>query len=258
MNDVAEIKLGKHLGVVDDRRTFMASAIMIDEVRVPPRHRVGGQLKSVPLFGNDRYGDCVFASQCHAIVTMERSASQRELPLSEEDALSAYGLVTGFRREDPSTDNGAYELDGLNNWRQRGLGREKDATTHVLKAFAAVDWTDRSEACMAHYVFGGLKICAGLPLSAADQVRNGQAWDVVEGPRSRWGSWGGHSMYSFAYDEEGLIVWTWGEEQKMTWEWVDAYVDESYALVSEDYFRRAGKTPQGFDADKLDRLLRGL
>lgn len=247
--------LGKKLGVVHDRRTFMAAAILqADDVRVPKHHRVGGQLQSVPTFGNDRYGDCVFASEGHAIVTHERASSQHELPLNDEQILVAYSLVTGFRREDPSTDNGAYEIDGLNNWRQRGLGVERDYSHHMLKAFAAVEWTNHEQVKLAHYVFGGVKVCAGLPLAAQDQ----DVWDVSEGARAEWGSWGGHSMYSFAYDEEGLEVWTWGRPQKMTWAWVDKYVDESYALITEDYFRRAGKTPQGFDADKLDQMLRAL
>jgi hypothetical protein len=111
---------------------------------------------------------------------------------------------------------------------------------------------------MAHYVFGGLKVCAGLPLSAADQIDRGQPWDVTEGSRAAFGSWGGHSMFSFAYGRDDLWVWTWGRQQKMSWAFVDKYVDEVYAVISEDYFYRSQRTPQGFDTDALDRMLAAL
>lgn len=272
--DVEQVRLGKKLGVVEDRRTFLAAQILQpDEVTVPSRHRVGGQLRSVPVFGNDRLGDCTQASIGHAIVTMERSSSQHELPLTEQDVIEAYQRVGGYVPGRPDTDNGAYELDSMNHWRQTGLGLERDQTAHKIAAFVRVDHTNPVEVLLAHYVFGGLKVCAGLPLSAADQMRQGQPWDVATGSRAQFGSWGGHSMYSHAYDRDltgqpsgqyrlsgldGVAVWTWGREQWMTWAWWAAYVDEVYAVVSEDFFRKGGRTPQGFDVDRLRSMLSRL
>jgi hypothetical protein len=80
----------------------------------------------------------------------------------------------------------------------------------------------------------------------------------VEGPRAAFGSWGGHSMFSHAYSHRVLWVWTWGRLQPMTWAFVDKYVDEAYAVISEDYFYRSQRTPQGFDTDALDRMLAAL
>jgi hypothetical protein len=272
--DAEQVRLGKKLGVVEDRRTFMAAAVLRpDEVTVPDRHRIAGGLRTVPVFANDRLGDCTQASIGHAIVTMERSSSQRELPLTDQDIIEAYQRVGGYVPGRPDTDNGAYELDSMNHWRQVGLGRERDQTAHRIAAFVRVDHTDPSEVLTAHYVFGGLKVCAGLPLSASDQMRQGLPWDVTTGPRAKWGSWGGHSMYSAAYDRDlrdrpsarsrlsgldGVAVWTWGREQWMTWAWWASYVDETYAVVSEDYFRKGGRTPQGFDAERLADMLRRL
>lgn len=254
-----DVKLGKKLGVVHDRRTLMAKAILAsDDVRVPQAHRLAKSLKRVPMFANDEFGDCVFASQGHAIVTWEKASSQRDLAVSTEDILQEYTDVTGFRPDNPSSDNGAYELDGLNNFRQNGIGRQKDGSPHKIYAFAAVEWTNHEEVKLASYVFGGVKVCAGLPLAASDQLRRGQDWDVTEGTRARWGSWGGHSLYSYGYNPYGLYLWTWGKSQFATWAWVDKYVDESYALVSPDYIRKGGTTPQGFDRLKLDRFLASL
>jgi hypothetical protein len=262
MSQETPFALGKKLGVVQDRRTFrMAELLDVAAMpTVPPKHRVGGKLTSVPMFANDDYGCCTRASQAHAAVTQERSSSQRELPISDDQVLEAYERVSRFRRDGSGVDEGAYELDALNDWRKNGIGLEKDSTPHKIYAFAAVDWRDLRRTVAAHYAFGGLKVCAGLPLTAADQSRAGKDWDLVHGtPRNRWGSWGGHSMYSHAYDlRRGIAVWTWGREQWMSWPWVHAYVDETYAVISEDYIRRGGTTPQGFNRQRLDELLSAL
>jgi hypothetical protein len=258
--DPESVRLGKHLGVVHDPRTFPVRAL-IDTVSLPavPReHRIGGSLSSVPVFANDARGDCTQASKGHAVVTMERSSGQRDVALTDQDIIDAYARVGGYVPGDPATDNGAYELDSLNDWRTVGIGIEHDGTAHKIAGFAAVTWTDRVEVRQAHYVFNGLKVCAALPLSAADQLRAGQPWDVTEGPRARFGSWGGHSMYSFGWEAEGLLGWSWGMPVLMTWAWIDKYVDEMYAVVSEDAYRKSGRTYQGFDSAALDRMLRTL
>jgi hypothetical protein len=258
--DVSSLKLGKRLGVVEDPRTLMAGDVLrAEDVRVPETHAVGGHLERVPMFLNDRLGSCTQASKGHGVITFERSSSQRgELQLTDADIEAAYSRVGGYVPGRPETDNGAYELDSLKDWRKNGLGRERDGTPHTIYAFVRVDHTDHQEVRLAHYVFGGLKVCAALPLSAADQIRAGALWDVTSGYRAEAGSWGGHSMYSFAYNRASAAVWTWGEPQWMTWAWWDAYVDEVYAVISEDYVRRGGKTPQGFDVDALNRMLARL
>jgi hypothetical protein len=253
--DPAAVRLGKKPGVVHDRRTIAAEAILAspDEIKVLPAHRIARNLHQVPMFANDTYGDCTVASQGHRIVAMENSSGQREVQLTTGELLSAYSAITGFRADDPATDNGAYELDVLNYVRQVGLGRERDGTSHTIGAFAAVDWTDHHEFAQAHYVFGGLKVCAGLPISAQRQ----EVWDVTEGADARFGSWGGHSTYCVGYDRDGILLYTWGAEKRATWAWVDKYVDECYLTVSEDYFRGA-KTPQGFSIDSLLYELRAI
>jgi hypothetical protein len=257
-----ERRLGKKLGVVHDPRTLRAARILdAPAVRAPADHRIARPLHGVPMFANDRFGDCTCASQAHRIVTQERSSQQaRTITLTDDDVLAAYAAVTGFRPDDPSTDNGAYELDVLNFMRKTGMGREKDGSPHTIGAFAAVDWRNHDEFEAAHYAFGGLKVCAALPRTA--QPQTGGVWKVEGNPKhdpaSRPGSWGGHSMYSFAYNRTGPVVWTWGNEQQMTWEWADTYVDECYALISEDYLRGSGHTPQGLDLVMLTDYLATL
>lgn len=261
MTDIQNLCLGKKLGVVHDRRTLKASTILEPKrVNVPKTHRIAKGLTNVPMYGNDRAGDCTVASQAHRVDTQERSSSQNEIKLTTQQVFRAYQDVSGWDGVPGSpSDQGAYELDVLNYMRHVGLGLEKDGTPHTIYAFAAVQWQDIDQFKLAHYVFGGLKICAGLPLTAADQMDRGEAWDVVPSSwRANWGTWGGHSMYSRGFNDQGVWVWTWGREQFMTWRWIYAYVDECYCVISEDYVRRGGTTPQGLNVEALNGYLQSL
>jgi hypothetical protein len=58
-----------------------------------------------------------------------------------------------------------------------------------------------------------------------------------------------------AQDDPAIVA---PRPQPMSWAFVDKYVDEVYAVISEDYFYRSQRTPQGFDTDALDRMLAAL
>ncbi len=108
-------------------------------------------------------------------------------------------------------------------------------------------------------MFGGLYLGLGLPLTAIGQ----RVWSVVAGdPRTNpsmqpW-SWGGHAVEVVAYDEHGLTCVTWGALQRMTWAFFDAYCDEAFAILSDDWADDAGKTPTGFDMAALREDLAAL
>jgi hypothetical protein len=256
-------KLGKRLGVVNDPRTIQAVQILdVPAVKTPADHRIAHTLSTVPVFGNDRIGDCTCASQGHRIVSQETSSGQHDhATLSDDDVIAVYSAVAGYDPATGANDNGAYELDVLNYMRKTGMGHQKDGTPHTIGAFAKVDLTDRETIAASHYVFGGIKLCAALPITAEQQLDAGEDWTVVAGggSDSEPGSWGGHSMYSVGYDHKrGILVWTWGREQWMSWEWAAQYGDEAYALISNDYLRGSGKTPQGFDQTALNALLKRI
>lgn len=256
-------KTGKKLGVVIDPRTIQtADIISTSDVHAPGSHRIAHTLTEVPVFGNADFSDCTCASQGHRIVSQETSSGQHDhATLSDDDVLDVYAAVTGSDPRTGGADNGAYELDVLNYMRKHGMGRQKDGTPHTIGAFAKVRLTDREDVATSHYVFGGIKVCAALPVTAEKQLDAGEDWTVVKngGSDSEPGSWGGHSMYSVGYDaKRGVLVWTWGKLQWMSWEWLAQYGDESYAAISNDYLRGTLKTPQGFDLAALTALLKKI
>lgn len=260
MIDPSSVQLGKKAGVVEDPRTLKLASVLIPEdlPAVRPRWRIAVKLHSWPMFANDRYGCCVFATHGHRVMSQEWSSGRRDkLPVSVEDVLAFYSEVTGFDRNRPETDNGAYLIDALRRLRTVGFGLEADGTAHTIAAYARVgDVGKTDEFRRAAHLFGGMMLGLALPTRAQSQ----SVWDdagtatYVDQPYS----WGGHSVDMIGYDATGVTLVTWGREQRATWRWVERYVDEAWVVVSEDFINRKGRTPQGLDVDRLTRYLGSL
>lgn len=252
----ADLKLGKRLGVVHDRRTIHF-ADLLTGLPEPPARVTTGQGEPIRMYANDRYGDCTCASMAHGIDLHERATKQHEAQLTDEDVLAFYSLVTGFDPDDPSTDNGAYLLDVCNAMRHQGLGRQHDGSPHTIAAFARVNTSIPKHVQAAAYMFGGLYVGAGLPLSAQDQLDATERWMVTDSSRARFGSWGGHAMWLPGFNSNYVTLTTWGRRQKASWQWFSTYVNEAYVVITDDYLT-ADRTPRGFDVAALTRALDAL
>jgi hypothetical protein len=49
----------------------------------------------------------------------------------------------------------------------------------------------------------------------------------------------GHCIPAVSYDADNLYVVTWGEIKPMSWAFYDAYADEAYAMISQDFIGHA-------------------
>ena len=78
----------------------------------------------------------------------------------------------------------------------------------------------------------------------------GRISDVI-GPNAKPGSWGGHYVFVPGYTAAGPVCVTWGRKQQMTWDWLDKYCDEAYAIF--DAKNTAKKSVINFA--KLDALI---
>ena len=107
---------------------------------------------------------------------------------------------------------------------------------------------------MHHYLKGYLSLA--LPISAQKQVADGEVWDIVSGPDSQPGSWGGHQVFGLAYDYLGLACVTWGKRQAMTWAFLDAYCVLAVGVVDDRDKWLGADSP--VDVDKLDSYLMEL
>jgi hypothetical protein len=259
MIDMAAVQLGKRAGVVEDPRHFMLADLLVpgELPPLPDRWRIAEKLRSWPMFRNDELGDCTAASLAgHRIAAQEWSSGRRDkLPVTDADVVGFYASYSGFIEGRPETDQGAYLVDALKAAQHRGIGREADGTPHTIGAYARVSEPGSTLFRRAAHLFGGLYLGLALPVTASRQ----DVWKLT--PQDRWGaedqpySWGGHAVWMVGYDPQGVTLVTWGMEQRATWDWMRFYCDEAWALISEDFINRLGRTPQGLDVVALQRML---
>lgn len=198
-----------------------------------------------PLYRNDRVGDCTVVSCAHQIRAWARYATNTVVEVPEQAVLDTYTQVSGWDPRQPDSDTGAVLRDVLNRWRKDGIAG------HKIVAYVAVDPRDHDEVRFALHLFGGLIAGLDLPLSAEAQVRRRETWRPVAGPAGRPNSWGGHAVHLGRHDSRFVTATTWGATQRMTWGFVDTYLSELYAVLSDDWLGAAGTSPSGLNLTQL-------
>lgn len=201
-------------------------------------------VKHLGQMGNDSLGDCTCAAAGHLIQTWTSLTQSEETIVPDAAIIDFYSKSCGYVKGDPNTDQGGVASDVLKYWYLHGLGG------HTISGFASIRPGNRASIRDAIYLFGGCYIGVQLPLAAQSG-----AWDVspdspLTGDNAP-GSWGGHAIPLVAYDQDGLICETWGALKPLSWPWLDAYMDEGYAVLSKDWISAAGTAPPGFDFSTL-------
>lgn len=190
--------------------------------------RVGGDF---PMYRNDEWGDCTTAAVGHQVAVWTANATKFRTP-AEQTIERLYIPETG------PDDSGRYLNDVLDYWRKTGL----DDLDEIV-GYGAVDVKNKQEVMAASWIFGGLYIGIGLPVTAQRQT----TWHVdVSAPaadREPY-SWGGHCVNVTGYaTSSGVYLVTWGALMRMTWAFWNEYVDEAFAVVSKDWLDASGRTP---------------
>ena len=248
------MRLGKLDYEYDHRTLRMVDFIEETELTAPVKHSFYKGRAPVPLrmWGNDAWGNCVFVGQVNHLLCNERVEQKRTVRAQDEDVINVYQALTGARYPGDENDQGYVMLHALNWWRQNGWvvrGRN-----YTIDAFGELDPLDKKQCDVASYLLRGIQLGFALPRSAESQTQDGY-WDVVEGPDSRPGSWGGHAVFSATYDEESRIVRSWGAEIRVSNEFIAKYCDEAWAVVdSLDKWRRV----PGIDTMKLADYLKKI
>lgn len=254
--DHSKVKLGKSPARHDSRTLCLAKYLRA----LPPPPASADFTSKVPvaswgMLGNDTVGDCTCAGALHMDEAWTANASTIIVPTTAE-AISAYSAITGYVPGEPSTDQGANELDVLNYWRATGIGGRK------ILAYASVDVSNEVEVKTATYLFGGLYLGLEMPTAWQGQT----TWDAPGflakllhfGGDWTPGSWGGHCVPIEAYSGDNYTVVTWGSLVTLTQAGLAEYCDEAYALISSDWITRNGTAPSGFDLAQLQADLAEL
>jgi hypothetical protein len=186
-------------------------------------------------FGNDNYGDCTRAKQAYAAIRMERIEQKRTIDFTDEEVIRVYREMC-VRVYGSDADEGAYEDDALNAWRNPDYTfRDTRGRPYTIDAYLRINALNHQEVRAGLALSGpkGIAICINLPAAFQQQQR----WHVSEGQPlvGEWqpGTWGGHSMWAIDYDVNDLTVDdTWAQgPRRISWPAVAAYVDEAHLVI---------------------------
>jgi len=237
------VKLGK-LPYRHDDRTLRLANYLTPQLPPPPASvDLTHTVATWPMYRNDQLGDCTCAAAGH-MVELWSAVTGKQVTPTDSQIVTMYEKVSGYTPGDPSTDNGAVELDVLNWWRKHGLDGYK------IDAFALVTPSQNDNVRQALQLFDGVYLGLNLPRTAQAQI--GSLWEVPpQGPYldGAPGSWGGHAVNVAAYDQTTVTVVTWGKLQAMSWKFFNTYCDEAWALLPANWKSRA---PRGFDFAALE------
>lgn len=248
------VRLGKSVARIDSRTLQLGKYIKLGLLPSPPKSANWTQkLSNLGPMGNLDLGDCTCAGAGHLIQTWTANSGVQFIP-PDSAILAAYEAVGGYVPGDPSTDNGANEIDLLNYWRQTGIAG------HKILAYASVNVSNEREIQQSIALFGGVYIGVAMP-SAWQDSKN---WDVNKSWISKlfgggdWtpNSWGGHAIPLVGYDTtNGKSVYrviTWGDDSyTITGAALAKYCDEIYAPLSQDWLNAQGISPVGLDLNQL-------
>ena len=171
-----------------------------------------------------------------------------EITPPDETVLKFYEHFVGTP---PPPDKGCDMLTVLKYWRKTGLDR------HKVTAFAALDLKNQTQAQSALYLLGGIYIGVELPDFAVPPGTDYLTIPWVVPPGGPVGNaapnpQNGHCIPAVGYDAEQLWVVTWGALKSMSWDFYNAYADESYAIVSTDFLGSTEESPEGFNLAALE------
>lgn len=181
---------------------------------------------SLPIDGNATYGDCVMAGTAHLVAAWDKEASEHDKVPTGATVVSEYFKLTG------GADTGLNEANVLQTWHRSGL------FGHKIEAYAPVAHTDITAIHQSIAFYGGAMFGIQCPDSAQTQFAAGEPWIVVKGATVE----GGHCIVGLGFDDLYVYCATWGGVAKVTYPFLAKYLDESWAVIPNQ-FVEAGKGP---------------
>lgn len=206
---------------------------------------------SWPMYLNDTLGDCTIAGAGHMFGALSVYGGRAEPLFSDQVITTTYSAVSGYVPGDPSTDNGAAMPDVLDYLRQTGM-TDTDGHVHKVAGYAAFG-NPSNELLLGQVldIFGTVYCGIDCPESAEQEFDAGEAWTYVPGSPIE----GGHCIVlQRRYPSSDVNVdefVTWGALQRADFGFVAHYLEEAYAVVSEDWIAVNGTSATGLDLAQL-------
>ena len=180
------------------------------------------------MYGNDTYGDCVFAACAHCWMALVRLMRQR-WSLTNAQVVAAYKAY--MAKYDNGKDAGSTPGIVLQDWHTNGMWGT------ILPAWAEIDHTDKDEVRQGLNSFGCLMVCVNLP-KPAYTYQNGANYVQFRIPTWRLTGTpddevivGAHEIAAIGYDKQYIYCVSWGMLVRVTQAWWNKYVIETEALI---------------------------
>ena len=221
MSDVREI--GK-LGKLAPQRPEGLHALAFYQTNPLPKAPASVPVPKVVnwgMLGNDQYGDCTFAGIVHARMATASILSITETFPSTQQVIQAYLKYTNGQ------DAGAVEADLLKYWQANPLFGSK------IAAYAPTDRADLDELRSVINSYGLAYIGISLPAPAEQQFGHHKPWTLTHTPADQ-NIIGGHCIILVGYDKDYVYGITWGAVQPIAWNWLQTYMDESWAIITPE------------------------
>jgi hypothetical protein len=208
--------------------------------------------------GNDDLACCTASAAFHAGGTFLANAGS-SIPFTLEDVIAFYSATGGYVVGNPSTDNGCDEQTVLNYWMQHGL-TPNAADTHRIGGFCHINGANKEECQTALWLFENLYFGVQLP----------DLWvnPMPENSGFSWGAAGaadpenGHAFAGLAYDQDGVLIDSWGLIGLITWDAIAEYTTNGgdlYTVLSSDSIdKAAAKAPTGFNYLQMQADLQAI
>jgi hypothetical protein len=190
------------------------------------------------MLGNDRYGCCFWSALANILMAQQANAGQPVHVYTTDDVLGWYAAQTGFKKNDPSTDNGTDPIAGM-QWAQRN---------GLIRAWGKVPivGNDAHLGAATEY-FGGLVLGVSVPSGWMSTTTWGPNAGTIEG---------GHAIVGAGYNPAGdYTALTWAEKVRLLNAGKTQYGNLAIAVITDAWLQSTGQTLQGFNLGKLQTLL---
>jgi hypothetical protein len=194
------------------------------------------------MYGNDQYGDCVWAMIANFIILTTAHTGSMIVP-TLDDVLKAYAAVTGFDRVTGANDNGTVMTDAFEYMRTVGMAGVK------FLAWAQIDHTNLVHRKLGADLFGATMTGVKLRAAAQEQFAAGGSFELVPASPVE----GGHAILRPGYGSLGDDYVTWAKwDQKASAAWSADAIDEEYVVVTSAWINQVTqKTPGGLALSEL-------
>lgn len=201
------------------------------------------------VFLNNKLGDCVIAARARRIGLLTGNAKGTPCVYTDQDIITEYERVGGYKPGDPTSDNGCDPTVSADDGVKLGyIDGSKDL------GWVAVNASNWHEVMVANFITNGAcDLSMALPdawIGNQTPRMNGDIWDVAGEPNLE----NGHNVAVVDHDaQKGLLVDTWGLLVWVTPAAVAKYGAQSsngmlIAHVNRDaIMTSAQRAPNGFD-----------